>query len=281
MSVNKNITIQGSANRPILIDTFIPQTEHPMPVVIFCHGYKGFKDWGGWNLMATAFYNAGIALVKFNFSHNGGTVEQPIDFPDLEAFAQNNYSIEMNDLELVLDWVAKSLSKSTRIDLSQICLLGHSRGGGIATLMAAQDKRIKKLITLAAVSDFRARFLEGSPYFAQWKKEGITYVENSRTKQQLPHYFQFYKDFIANQAQLTIKLWAEQLIQPHLIIHGTADPTIPVKEAAALHAWSPTSELFLIPQADHVFGMQHPWNKTELPEHMRQVVAKAIGFINK
>ena len=58
------------------------------PLIIFCHGYKGFKDWGAWNLMAEAFAKIGFCFIKFNFSHNGGTIEQPIDFPDLEAFWQ-------------------------------------------------------------------------------------------------------------------------------------------------------------------------------------------------
>ena len=44
------------------------------------------------------FAASGIAVLKFNFSHNGGTVEQPIDFPDLEAFGHNNYTKELDDL---------------------------------------------------------------------------------------------------------------------------------------------------------------------------------------
>ncbi|WP_435524823.1 hypothetical protein [Chryseobacterium indoltheticum] len=36
--------------------------------------------------------------VKFNFSHNGTTVEDPENFADLEAFGNNNYSKELSDL---------------------------------------------------------------------------------------------------------------------------------------------------------------------------------------
>ena len=39
-------------------------------LIIFCHGFKGFKDWGPWNLVAEHFAKAGFFFIKFNFSHN-------------------------------------------------------------------------------------------------------------------------------------------------------------------------------------------------------------------
>jgi predicted dienelactone hydrolase len=72
------------------------------PLVIFCHGYKGYKDWGAWNLVADEFVKKGFSFVKFNFSLNGGTIENPIDFPDLSAFSQNTHSQEVKDVGRLL-----------------------------------------------------------------------------------------------------------------------------------------------------------------------------------
>ena len=91
----QNIQIKGKHGLPILLDLNYIQTNTEKPLVVFCHGYKGFKDWGPWNLVAKNFADAGFVFAKFNFSHNGGTVEQPIDFPDLEAFGQNNFIKEL------------------------------------------------------------------------------------------------------------------------------------------------------------------------------------------
>ena len=77
----------------------------PQPLVIFCHGFKGFKDFGCWDLVAKAFVEAGLAFVKFNFSYNGTTVDDPLNFGDLEAFGQNNFSIELDDLGAVIDFM--------------------------------------------------------------------------------------------------------------------------------------------------------------------------------
>ena len=72
MKIIKNFSIEGKHQKPIVTDVFYNETHQPKKVVIFCHGYKGFKDWGAWNLMAEAFANAGFFFIKFNFSHNGG-----------------------------------------------------------------------------------------------------------------------------------------------------------------------------------------------------------------
>ena len=203
MILKNNYIIESRHQKPIVIDTTRVADKERMPLIIFCHGYKGFKDWGAWHLMANAFARAGFLFLKFNFSHNGGTVEQPIDFPDLEAFGNNNYTKELDDLKCVIDWVFKNDAiKNT--NLNNITLIGHSRGGGIACIKAEEDPRIKQIISLASVSSYGRR----SPMnedLEQWKQEGVKYVLNGRTKQRMPHYYQFYEDFIKNRARLTIK----------------------------------------------------------------------------
>ena len=97
----KNKVLTRSNDKSILIDYFFKKNDQQKPVVIFCHGYKGFKDWGAWDLVAEAFAKADCFFVKFNFSYNGGTMQQPIDFPDLEAFGENNYTQELNDVQFV------------------------------------------------------------------------------------------------------------------------------------------------------------------------------------
>ena len=127
MTITQNIAVKGKHNKPIVTDLFFKQNTDKKPVVIFCHGYKGFKDWGAWNIMAEAFANAGLFFVKFNFSHNGGTLEQPIDFPDLEAFGNNTYTKELDDLESVLNWLtAEDFEHAPQIDTTDITLVGHS-----------------------------------------------------------------------------------------------------------------------------------------------------------
>ena len=162
MKILKNFPIKGKYKKSISTDLYFNQTNKQKPLVIFCHGYKGYKDWGAFDLMSSNFLKAGLALLKFNFSHNGCTPDQPIDFPDLDAFGNNNYTKELDDLESIINWICTTTKFKNEIDTNNISLIGHSRGGAIAIIKAAEDSRIKKLVTWAAVCDLnRTIFHEG------------------------------------------------------------------------------------------------------------------------
>ena len=278
MNKVKKAILSGKHNKSILVDVFYKETKQSKPVVIFCHGYKGFKDWGAWNLMAKAFVNAGFFFVKFNFSHNGGTIEQPIDFPDLEAFGNNNYTKELDDLETVIDWVSNSNDFLNELDLNQLSLIGHSRAGGIVSIKAEEDKRISKVITLAGVCDFKKRTATTGE-LEQWKKDGVKYVMNGRTKQQMPHYYQFFEDFNKNETRLTIKRAVENLTIPMLIIHGDNDTSVFINEAENLHQWNSKSQLEIIENANHVFNTSHPWHHKKMSKELEKVVEKSSIFL--
>lgn len=279
MEIKKNIVVPGAHKKPIPIDLFYNPTEAKKSIVIFCHGYKGFKDWGAWDLMAQAFANEGFLFLKFNFSHNGGTVQQPIDFPDLEAFGNNNYTKELDDLETVINWAHETPQITSQGDLSHITLIGHSRGGGIVTIKAEEDNRITKVISLAGVSSYGKR-TSTTGDLEQWKKDGVKYVLNGRTKQKMPHYYQFYEDFIANEKRLTIQRAVSNLNIPYLIIHGDSDTSVLIDEAHNLYGWSKISELKIIENANHVFGAKHPWNDETMPSHLKEAIDSMIDFIS-
>jgi pimeloyl-ACP methyl ester carboxylesterase len=230
--------------------------------------------------MALEFARAGFGFIKFNFSHNGGTPQNPIDFPDLEAFGHNNYSKELDDLGAVIDWSESQFKKNPHINTDEIVLMGHSRGGGIIILKAAEDRRIKRIISLAGVSDFKARFPKGKA-FEEWQEKGVYCVKNGRTGQEMPHFFQFYKDFIEHEGRLTISIAAKQLRCPFLIIQGTNDDAVKTFEAERLHQWCAHSALFLVQGANHVFGMKQPWEKTVLPKDMNLVIKSCIAFLSE
>ena len=278
MKIIKNIIVEGKHQKPIVTDVFFKETNQPKQVVIFCHGYKGFKDWGAWNLMAESFANAGFFFVKFNFSHNGGTVEQPIDFPDLEAFGNNNYTKELDDLESIIEWISSNTYYQNEIDLENISVIGHSRAGGIVTIKSQENNRIKKVISLAGVCDFEKRTATSGD-LEQWKKVGVKYVVNGRTKQNMPHFYQFYKDFKNNEKRLTIKRAVENLEIPYLIIHGDNDTSVFIDEAKKLHSWNIKSQLEIIENANHVFNVSHPWEKEDLSEEMQNVTKICIDFL--
>ena len=101
----KNILLTRADHKPRALDIFFKNDLEPKPVVIYAHGFNGFKDWGNFDLIAKKIASHRYVLVKFNFSNNGTTPDHPEEFTDLEAFGNNNYSKELEDLQIVIDWV--------------------------------------------------------------------------------------------------------------------------------------------------------------------------------
>ncbi|UOQ74779.1 alpha/beta hydrolase family protein [Hymenobacter cellulosilyticus] len=116
--------------RPFAADARFRPDGHPKPVVVFVHGFKGFKDWGHFNVLADYFAAHGFVFVKLNLSHNGVVPGGTGDLEDLEAFGRNNFSLELGDLGCLLDYLTgpASVLPAAEADLSRIYLVGHSRG---------------------------------------------------------------------------------------------------------------------------------------------------------
>lgn len=273
----KNFIIPGFDNRPILCDLYLPSNKDST-VVIFSHGFKGFKDWGAFNKIAIYFQQAGHTFLKFNFSHNGTTIEDPLNFLDLEAFGNNNFSKELFDLNQVINWVEQDLPK--KINIKNIVLLGHSRGGGLSILKGSSDDRIDKIISWASVCDFENRLPKEK--IDVWKKRGVVYVYNGRTKQQMPIYFQFREDFYSNKKNLSIPTAAQNLLKPTLIVHGNLDSTVNIQEGIQLHQWIKNANLFVVEGADHVFNVKHPFMPDDsFSKELILVLEKTLEFLKE
>jgi len=261
----------GSNNRQSLIDLIIPENFNG-ELIVFVHGFMGFKNWGAWNLLQNYFTEKGFGFCKYNATHNGGSIENGIDFPDEKAFGENTYTKELNDLISVLDWLETKIEVPYKINL-----IGHSRGGGIVMLASNEDKRIQRTITLAAICDIDSRFPTGEA-LEEWKKTGVRYVANSRTKQNLPNYYTLFEDFKTNEDRLNIRKACESIRIPVLVIHGEQDTSVPISEGEQIAEWLKT-DLITITETDHVFGATHPWEQEVLPEKLGEVCDRIYGFL--
>lgn len=292
--VRNEFILPGLDGRNLVCDITYDSTLNDQPLIVFAHGFKGFKDWGHFSLMAEYFSENGYAFLKFNFSHNGGSEDDPIDFPDLEAFGQNTFSKELNDLKQVFDFAfgdLKLLKSDQEVDKfwkkDGAILMGHSRGGGVTNLFASKDSRVSQLISLASVSDFKARFPQGQQ-LREWESKGVEYIENGRTKQQMPLYFTLYRDFVNHEQEYTIERATRSLTIPHLIVHGSEDQVVKEQEGRSLYEWSKQradegsregAVFKLIDGGDHVFSSSHPFKEEELNTMLKLVMNHILEFI--
>ncbi len=266
-------------NRPFDLDVVASPDFRFQPIILFLHGFKGFKDWGHFNAMAEFFAENGFAFCKFNFSHNGVLPEHNTDLTDMEAFAANNLTTELADLEVVLHYFqsGKSASEGILIDKNSVVLMGHSRGGGLAIVKAAEGERgIKALITLGALSSFEHLWEGGS--MEAWQQEGRRYIRNSRTGQDMPLDYQLVEDFLKNHDRLDIISRAGDVEHPWLIVHGENDETVPLRDAFTLAKANGHAQTHVVPATNHTFGSSHP-GQNGLPQPFQEAMHACLDFL--
>lgn len=269
------LELVGADGGPLYVDVRTGAREgEPRPAVVVCHGFKGFKDWGFFPFLAERLALAGFTAVSFNFSGSGvGASSEVVDEPG--RWFEQRISGDLADLDTVIGHLASA-------GAPWIGLVGHSRGGGVAVLGAARDRRVKALVTWAAV----AGFLWYTPdERARWRKDGRTEVVNSRTGQVLPIGLPLLDDLEANAGgSLDVVAAAGRMAVPWLIAHGRADESVPAREAERLAkaSSSPETELLLLEDAGHTFGARHPWAGStpaldRLLERTTRFLGEALG----
>lgn len=262
--INKvSLKIKNKTGDDLITDFRFPESgTEKLPLVILCHGFKGFKDWGCFPYMMERIAEEGNFAVSFNFSYNG-TGENDVDqsdFTRLDLFAENTFSRELDDLGSIIDYLFENKEKYN-YDTGNITLTGHSRGGGIAILKTAEDKRISKLVVLSSVCNFD-RYSDTLK--KKWKEVGYFEVINSRTNQMMRLNYTLIEDLIKNKERLDIQKAISEITVPVMIIHGAQDITVDYSNAEDLYSRSDKekTKLFLIENTGHTFGAVQPFEGT-------------------
>lgn len=251
----ERFTLAGERPLAGLLD--LPAGRRPAPVAVLCHGFKGFAEWGFFPPLAALLAERGVAAVRFNTRGSGMALGED-RATDLEGFRDHTISGELGDVLAVLDRLGELAPG--RLDCERVALFGHSRGGALALLAAsgpAWRDRLRALVTWSAIASFdRLTAAEK----ARWRERGEHVVVNLRTGQELPLGTALLDDLEANREGFDLEAAAAARRAPWLIVHGDADPTVPLREGEALAAAAaPPCRMVKVAGADHGFGAVHPF----------------------
>ena len=266
-------SIIGAEQKTIIGDITYDDRNTNAPLIIFIHGFKGFKDWGAHNLVARYFASQGFRYLKFNLSHSGVDSQKPTDVTDMKSFAANTISKEMLDVDLIISYAIANLN------VDSVFLIGHSRGGGLAILQAVNNPYVKGLITWSAISTFNSLWKKEQE--DDWRKNGKIDVINARTKEKMPLNVTLLQDFEANQQQFDILANSKRINIPWLIVQGDDDVNVLFAHAQKLNGTNLNSRLVKIEGANHVYGASHPFEEETLPAQLFQVCEKSLMFLNE
>lgn len=279
MMTRKEHTILSETGRKFSFDISYQKNNIKKPLVIFVHGFKGFKDWGQFPLVADFFSKNGIAFLKMNFSFNGTTPESPIDFVDLEAFGENNFSKEIIDITSLINVLhsKNSLLDLNEIDLTNITLMGHSKGGATSIITGNENIYIQKIVTWGAVLDIHKRY--ASSELEAWKNAGVIYIYNGRTDQQMPLYYQLAEDALNQAERFNISTLLKKSRKPTLLIHGNEDETVLPNELTIAKQAQNKNIIIHEINGSHTFDGIHPYTNNSLPPSTMEACELTLKFI--
>ena len=222
---------------------------------LMVYGYKGFKEWGNWKGVAEQWAREGWDVWRMDFSHNGHVFPFLEDCIDTDAWSANRLHFEVNEVAFALGRIVDPAVP--------MVVWGHSRGGGMAQLGALQHvnkgRRLDGVALWAPVSDLLTRFPRGEA-FERYKTSGYFEVVNGRTGQVLGHPWAFHEEAMAHKELLDIEAASRQLTCPVCVVHGKRDDAVNEWEGRRLAQWSQEGSFHLVSDANHVFGMSHPWD---------------------
>lgn len=271
----KSGAIPSTEGLPIYYDCHLPDDhdEKSLSVIIFVHGFKGFKDWGAFSEGCAFLSSAGFAVVAINFSLNG-VGESMTEFDQLDRFSRETFSQDLDDLGSVIKAIKDGEINSGKAALKsdKMGLVGHSRGGHTAVAAAAEYPEISCLVTWSAVANYNDRW--SKEMIADWESKGVTEIKNGRTGQIMPLKKVVYDDAQENAGRLMADKRAGELTIPAMFIHSKGDEAVSYNNAEKLYqsCSSENKELVLIPDSGHTFDTAHPFEDDDFPEAFQQVL---------
>lgn len=262
------------------VDLFLPEMpgSEKLSVSVYCHGFKGFKDWGFVPHIHEFLVTENRALLTFNHSHNG--VDKK-DFDALDLFAENTIGQELRDMESIARWIQEEATDTYHLHPEKIDWIGHSRGGGNVWVFASLfPQYVRKLVSWSAVSDYSHLF-RGID-LSDWEKQGVTHIRNSRTGQDMPMKWMIYEEFISKKDSYNIIDAARKMDKPALLVHGTNDEAVPIQHAEKL-ADACNHAIFIKSEGqDHTFGTKHPMQSlAEASEAFWFVLDNTLEFLEE
>ena len=263
--------IAGSDGQPIYGNTHQPAGQ-AKGVLICCHGFKGYKDYGFFPILCDQATKQGLLAVRFNFSHSGMT-NQIETFARPDLFEKDTWGRQVQDLKTVLGHVIDSTGLPA-------VLFGHSRGGVTSTLYSGnnQNPRVAGLIT-AAAPDYTCK-MDGLVK-DQLRAEGRLLSPSGRTGQKLYVGLDWLEEIERDPQRFDPLRAAAGVGCPMLILHGDQDETVPSSCAHHLHqAASDNSRIAIIQGANHVFNCSNPvpasTGLNQLPAATQELIMKSI-----
>lgn len=279
-----NLQVKNKLGLNINFDLRSPNTEgqeniKKFPLVLFLHGFKGYKDWGFIPYFCEKLSENNI-VINMDFSLNGMIDSENIIY-DSELFRKNTISQQIEDANSVLDYIIPILNGTNYFN-GEIYLIGHSLGGATSIFLSTIRKDINKIVLLASISQIH-RNTERQKNL--WKEKGYIEVKVPPKNQVLFLDYSYQDDKDKNYTPNQILEDLSKFNGEILIIHGKQDVTVKVTEAQDLYKYRQNNGLIdktkleIIEKCGHTFNVVSNKDDFENNKCLLKVIEITSNFL--
>ena len=244
--MREKIIFKNSKDQKLVGDLFLPQGKSSnVQLAIFVHGYRSDKNGSKAKILSSALPEKGIGLFVIDLSGRG---ESEGNFED------STVTQYIDDLKCAINVIIDM----GVADPEKLAVIGSSLGGLVVLQETAKDERIKGLVCISPTSQAPWK---GKEEFAEqrvkeWKEKGYTFTESKRFGKMRINY-SFYEDLL-NYRDYSVY---ESIKIPVLVLHGTADKSVPVEHSRELIKHIENSKLIEFEGADHNYSKKEDCDK--------------------
>ena len=198
---------------------------------LFAHCFTCSKDFLAAKRIALGLANAGVAVLRFDFTGLGGSGGE---------FANTNFSSNAEDLVHAADFLRQNFSAPT-------ILIGHSLGGAAVLAAAAKVPEAKAVVTIGAPADVgHVLHLFGSS-LGEIEAAGEAKVSLAGRD------FQIRRSFVENARGQKLDTAIATLGKALLVMHAPLDGTVGVENASKIFLAAKHPKSFVsLDNADHL-----------------------------
>jgi len=227
------------------------------PALLLGHGFRGHKDWAFWPDVAERFARHGYYTVTFNFAR----IAAARSGDERKAAETVTLSRELADWRTIVRAFSEGkLPLAAEADPERLAVLGHSRAGTTALLLAEEVAEVKAAVV--------------------WNGGGAPIrpaAEDGRelTAAQLA----LIDDLDRNGDRFDARRAFVSLAKPALVVQGEADGERLLENFRTLRELAPHQSFVAIPGANHRFGAADPYAGTT--PALDIAVSETAAFLNR
>ncbi|MCA9459984.1 MAG: alpha/beta hydrolase, partial [Nanoarchaeota archaeon] len=240
----KEVTFLDSNNNQLLANISIPK--NASSIVIISHGFSSSKESKFYLELETELNKIGIGTFRYDYYGHG------------KLYCKNTkYKISKDTtLTKCVDSLKAAINFIDKQGNYNLALVGSSFGGLISLIVASQNSKIKALALKSPVTEpieFWKERLDNER-IQKWKEENLIHYNERGEDFELK--YDFWEDLLSYD---THKM-ARKITCPSLIVHGSNDSVVPIKQSFEL-AKIINTNVKVVDGANHDYGSNSQYNE--------------------